>query len=546
MFGRTNAFASRYSLIAAVSVGALLVGLGIIGDRLTGGAVQPHGYCLLWQPSMVGLFVASDAFIGFSYLAISASLIYLFRQVGRDIPFDWMVLAFGTFILACGITHFMDIWTLWTTDYWLSISIRAITAVASVATAVMLPPLVPKILRIVNEARISTARKDQLVATNSALEKEIIERRQAEEKFRLLLEAMPDALVIVDVTGNIILVNAQTETLFGYTREELLGKSVDILVPEHLRSAHKQHRAGYFKNPHTRPMGVGMELNGLRKDGTEFPVEISLSPLKLEGEIMFSSTIRDIAYRKKAEREIHELNTQLEAQITQLKAVNRELESFSYAVSHDLRGPLRAIDGFSLALIEDYGDLLDEQARHYLSRIRNASQRMDELIDGLLNLSRVTRSEMQRQTVDLSAIAREIVADLQASQPEREVEFIIQDELTVEADDALIRNLLGNLLRNAWKFTSKKPAARIEFGMTLQNDPLVYFVRDNGAGFDMTYADKLFGAFQRLHDVREFEGTGIGLATVQRIIHRHGGQVWAEGKVQQGATFYFSLQNGGW
>lgn len=541
MFERTNAFTSRYSLIAAVSVGALLVGLGIIGDRLTGGAVQPHGYCLLWQPSMVGLFVASDAFIGFSYLAISASLIYLFRQVGRDIPFDWMVLAFGTFIFACGITHFMDIWTLWTTDYWLSISIRAITAVASVATAVMLPPLVPKILRIVNEARISAARKDQLAAANAASEKEILERKQAEKKFRSLLEAVPDALVIVDVEGNIILINAQTEVLFGYTREELLGKPVDILVPEHLRNNHVQHRAGYFRNPRTRPMGVGMELNGLRKDGTEFPVEISLSPLKIEGEIMVSSTIRDIAYRKKAEREIEELNTQLEAQITQLTAVNKELESFSYSVSHDLRAPLRAIDGFSLALIEDYSDLLDEQAHYYLSRVRNASQRMDELIEGLLNLSRLTRSEMQRQKVNLSAIAREIAADLQASQPERQVEFIIEDQLAVEGDYALIHNLLENLFRNAWKFTAQKPRVQIEFGATQQHDQTVYFVRDNGVGFDMAYADKLFSAFQRLHDVREFEGNGIGLATVQRIINRHGGQVWAEGKVQQGATFYFSL-----
>jgi len=224
-----------------------------------------------------------------------------------------------------------------------------------------------------------------------------------------------------------------------------------------------------------------------------------------------------------------------------LAAVNEELEAFAYSVSHDLRAPLRGIDGFSQVLLEDYPDKLDEQGKDYLQRVRTASQRMAQLIDDMLSLSRVTRSEMQRTTVDLSELAEMIAMELKESQPERQVEFTVAKGLTANGDARLIRVLLENLLDNAWKFTNKHPNARIEFGVTQHEGKQAYFVRDDGIGFDMTYADKLFGAFQRLHSTDEFSGTGIGLATVQRIIHRHGGSVWAEGTVGQGATFYFTF-----
>ncbi len=226
----------------------------------------------------------------------------------------------------------------------------------------------------------------------------------------------------------------------------------------------------------------------------------------------------------------------------ELTAVNKELEAFAYSVSHDLRAPLRAIDGFSQALLEDYAASLDSTGLDYLHRVRTATRRMGQLISDLLKLSRLTRGEMHRERVDLSTLASEVLTDLSTLQPERQADCIIAPGLVVDGDIRLLRVALENLLGNAWKFTSKLPYSRIEFGQTEIDGERVFFVRDNGAGFDMSYVGKLFGAFQRLHAVTEFEGTGIGLATVQRVIHRHGGRIWAEGQVEQGATFYFTLQ----
>ena len=263
-----------------------------------------------------------------------------------------------------------------------------------------------------------------------------------------------------------------------------------------------------------------------------------------------ASTIKtlqhEIAERNRAEEHIGQLNANLIAHAAQLEATNRELETFSYAVAHDLRAPLRSIDGFSQALLEDYAAALDTTGQDYLQRVRTATQRMRDMIDGLLTLSRNTRGELFYIQVDLSALAQTIAGDLQQTQPERQVEWIIADGLIAEGDARLLRMVLENLLGNAWKFSARHPHARIEFGGLPQDDGNpVYFVRDNGAGFDMAYVNKLFGTFQRLHSMSEFAGTGIGLATVQRIIHRHGGRVWAEAAVDHGATFYFTLSSTG-
>jgi len=227
--------------------------------------------------------------------------------------------------------------------------------------------------------------------------------------------------------------------------------------------------------------------------------------------------------------------------VDELEKKNRELEAFSYSVSHDLRAPLRSIDGFSQALIHDYSDKLDGKAKHYLERVRASAQRMGELIDDLLDLSRVGRAELRRTRVDLSELARRTFAELGDKEEERTVETHVQGELLVEADSQLMRVVLENLLGNAWKFTSKTPNARIVFGAEEKNGSLTYCVRDNGAGFNMNFAAKLFSPFQRLHSTVDFPGTGIGLATVHRIVDRHGGRVWAEGSVGQGATVYFTI-----
>ncbi len=236
-----------------------------------------------------------------------------------------------------------------------------------------------------------------------------------------------------------------------------------------------------------------------------------------------------------------ELETRVEQRTAQLQSANKELEAFAYSVSHDLRAPLRAIEGFSHILLNKYGGVVDETGQDYLRRVRAASQRMGELIEDMLTLSRVSRSELKREDVNLSDLARAVAADLRQRSPGRSVQFTIVPHVVAHADPHLMRVVLENLLGNAWKFTSKRGEARIEFGAEKRDGRLVFFVRDNGAGFDMAFVDKLFGAFQRLHSTAEFPGSGIGLASVKRIIHRHGGQVWAEGVVDRGATFYFSL-----
>jgi signal transduction histidine kinase len=243
---------------------------------------------------------------------------------------------------------------------------------------------------------------------------------------------------------------------------------------------------------------------------------------------------KEIEERKRAEEETLRVNREV-------VAANKELETFSYSVSHDLRAPLRTIDGFSHALLEDCADRLDDAGKTHLNRIRAATQRMGSLIDDLLNLSRLSRTEMHRQSLDISALACSIASDLQKAQPERRIELRIEDGLKTTADPGLLRVVLENLLSNAWKFTSKQESARIEFGMARGNGAPAYFVRDDGVGFDPAYADRLFGAFQRLHATTDFAGTGVGLATVQRIVHRHGGRIWAESAVGQGATFYFTI-----
>jgi signal transduction histidine kinase len=243
-----------------------------------------------------------------------------------------------------------------------------------------------------------------------------------------------------------------------------------------------------------------------------------------------------------ANRQLENANRDLEETNRELEGANRELEAFSYSVSHDLRAPLRSIEGFSQILLEDHAQGLDEEGEDYLGRVRAASRHMDTLIDDLLDLSRVTRSTLTRQTVNLSALTREIIVEIEKSQPDRRVEFVIADGLVVRGDPRLLRVALENLLGNAFKFTQEEPEARIEFGAVARDGGLAYYVSDNGVGFEDAYAGKLFGAFQRLHAPEDFEGTGIGLATVQRIVQRHGGRVWAEGAVGEGATFFFTLK----
>jgi PAS domain S-box-containing protein len=371
---------------------------------------------------------------------------------------------------------------------------------------------------------------------NAELEQRVVERTaalsQANSLLQMLLDQMPDHIYFKDAQSRFIRNSKSQAKALGLSNPaEAVGKSDFDFFPHAQLSYEKEQEIMQSGKP-----VVDEEEQVAWPDGRETWVSTTKMPLLDQaGQIIGTFGIsRDITERKRAEASLQKAKLELEA-------ANRELEAFSYSVSHDLRAPLRSVDGFSQALLEDYGDLLPPEGRNFLERVRSSAQRMAALIDDLLNLSRVTRVPIKLVPVDLTRIAENIVAELRRTHPEHNVKFNIARNLNVRGDPHLLQVVLENFLNNAWKFTSKQEQAEIEFRSKHENDETVYFVRDNGAGFDMAYASKLFGAFQRLHTMTEFPGTGIGLATVQRIIHRHGGRVWAEGAVDKGATFFFTL-----
>jgi PAS domain S-box-containing protein len=383
-----------------------------------------------------------------------------------------------------------------------------------------------------------------------ALERTAQTVKEGEARLAGIVSSAMDAIITVDVGQRVVLFNAAAEKMFGCSSSDALGQTVDQFIPERLRLGHPVHIQEFGATGVTsRAMGALGAISGVRAGGEEFPIEASISQVEVAGERLFTVILRDVTESRRAEHENQRLGAELEERVRQrteeLEAANQDLESFSYSISHDLRAPLRTVDGFSQALLEDFGEQLPDEGRRFVGIIRAGAQRMGGLIDDLLAFSRLGRQALStRVTVDMENLVREALEELLPERKGRRVELRIADLAFGEGDVALLKQVWVNLLSNALKYTRKLEVAVVEVGSALENGETVYFVRDNGAGFDMRYAKKLFGVFQRLHRAEDFEGTGVGLAIVQRIIRRHGGRVWAEAVVDRGATFRFTLPRG--
>ncbi len=532
---------------------------------------MPHGNCYLWTPGLIGLHVVSDSLIAFSYFSIPITLLHFIRK-RRDTPFSWMFLCFGAFIVACGGTHLMEVWTIWFPSYWLAGGLKAVTAGFSVVTAILLIRVVPLALALpgtrwlveINwKLSAEVARRAEaesgLRRVSEDLEERVAERtaalvatnqslRESELRYRTLVEHAPEAIVTLDLDqGLFIDANENAERLFDMSREELIrlgpaevspafqpdGRPSSIAASEELEKA-LRHETPRFEWIHRNAKG------------TEIPCEISLVRLPSSGRKLVRGSIVDISGRKRAEEEIRKLNTELELRVkertAQLETANRDLESFTYSVSHDLRAPLRHMDGFSRILTEEFGPQLPPGAKRHLERVREATLHMGKIVDDLLNLAQVGRGSLRIAATDLNELIADTIQSLEPETRGRKVDWVVGRLSPAVCDPGLMRRVFFNLLSNALKYTRRRENAIVEIGEDFLDGSPVIFVRDNGVGFEMKYADKLFQVFQRLHGEEEFEGTGVGLAIVYRILQKHGGAIRAESRPDNGATFFFTVR----
>ncbi len=383
------------------------------------------------------------------------------------------------------------------------------------------------------------------------IEKQTIDLSDSEERMRSILDSSMTAVAVMNVEGKIIDWNSRAEKMFGWQRHEAINRDLaDTIIPSNLRDVHRRGLRYYIATGHAIVFNKLIEMNALRRDGTEFPVELSISPLKTNDILTFCGFITDITERKQAEEKIRLFNQQLEQMVhdrtLELEMVNKELESFSYSVSHDLRAPLRAIHGYMNIFTEEYANKFDDEAQRLTSIIMNNTQKMGRLIDDLLAFSQLGRKELIKTPTSMTQMVLSVCEEQKRLEEGRTIEFIIQQLPNALVDTVTMRQVWINLISNAVKYTKRRNRTVIEIGSDEREDEQIYYVKDNGAGFDMLYYDKLFGVFQRLHSQKEFEGTGVGLAIVQRIVTRHGGRVWADAKPDKGATFYFSLKRTEW
>lgn len=520
---------------------------------------MPNGHCLQWQPDIPWLNVGSDAAIALAYFTIPAALAWFVRR-RSDVTFGWVFWMFGAFILLCGMTHAAEIWTVWNPTYRFEGVLKALTAGMSAATAGALLPFLPKALSLPRpsalesanrellrevaereraEAELRSARAEledrvhqrthALEQANLALTREIAQRERAEERFRNAVESSPHGMLMIDARARIVLLNRATERIFGYTREELIGASVETLVPERFRDAHPAHRAAFFARPDVRPMGADRDLFGRQKDGSEVPLEIGLNPI-LTGEGVFTlSSIVDITERKRSEEMIRE-------KIRQLECSNRNLDEFAHVVSHDLKAPLRGIASLAEWVLKDCADALSDTTKDHLELLMGRAERMGELIDGILAYSRAGRNPSV-ETVDTQALVKEVLDSLA---PPESIRVRIDGPLPeVRYDRTQLAQVLQNLIGNAIEHLGR-PSGEVTVSCRERDGPLELRVRDDGTGIEERHFGRIFKMFQSLRSHGN-GSSGVGLAIVKKIVESHGGSVSVESTLGSGTTFRFTV-----
>lgn len=495
---------------------------------------MPHGYCFLWQPDILLLHVISDSLIALAYFCIPVALLYFVRK-RPDLPFPLVFLLFGAFILLCGTTHIISIWTLWHPSYYTEGVVKALTAAASLGTLAMTIRLLPTIVAIPGPDQLRET-NTRLKAANAELEKLYAE---SQERGRVRLQAIVDnvldGIITINERGEVESYNRACETIFGYSAEEVMGQNIKMLMPEPYYSGHDGYLAHYMKTGEAHIIGTaGREAQGRRKDGSVFPLDLSVSAFTIDGVRHFSGIVRDITTAKQAE----EARERLLARLTES---NTELERFAYVASHDMQEPLRMVLNFSQIIAKDYEDSLDEEGKEYLKIVGDSALRMREMVHDLLEYARLGREGATIVDVDMAAELEHVKTNLGQLVADTGA-VVSSDPLPfVQGNAVQIMRLLQNLIGNAIKYQAPGNTPVVHIGVIAEPGRWHFVIRDNGLGIEPAFIEQVFEPFRRLHTWEAIKGTGLGLAVCKKIVETHGGRIWATSVKSGGSEFHFTL-----